>query len=56
MLGRYDDVPMADRARVVDVNLAGHMNDAHAVLPIFLAQDHGTRVNMVSAGRSSPRH
>ena len=41
---------MADHARVVAVNLVGHMNDAHAVLPIFLAQDRGTWINMVSAG------
>lgn len=50
VLGRYEDVPIADHARVVDVNLIGHMNDAHAVLPIFLAQDRGTWVNMISVG------
>lgn len=50
VLGRYEDVPIADHARVVDVNLVAHMNDAHAVLPIFLAQNRGTWVNMISAG------
>jgi short-subunit dehydrogenase len=50
VLGRYEDVPIADHARVVDTNLVGHMNDAHAVLPIFLAQDRGTWVNMISVG------
>lgn len=30
VLGRYDDVPMADHARVIDVNLVGHMNDLTA--------------------------
>ncbi|RZM33341.1 MAG: SDR family oxidoreductase [Sphingomonas sp.] len=50
VLGRYEDVPIADHARVVDVNLVAHMNDVHAVLPIFLAQDRGTWVNMISAG------
>ncbi|SFP86806.1 SDR family oxidoreductase [Sphingomonas rubra] len=50
VLGRYEDVPIADHARVIDVNLVGHMNDAHAVLPIFLAQDHGIFVNMISVG------
>ena len=50
VLGRYQDVPIADHARVIDVNLVGHMNDAHAVLPIFLAQDRGTWVNMISVG------
>jgi short-subunit dehydrogenase len=50
VLGRYEDVPMADHAQVVAANLLGHMNDAHAVLPIFLAQDRGTWVNMISVG------
>ncbi len=50
VLGRYEHVPIADHARVVDVNLVAHMNDVHAVLPIFLAQDRGTWVNMISAG------
>lgn len=49
-VGKYGDVPMAEHARVVEVNLVGHMNDAHAVLPIFLGQGHGTWVNMISAG------
>ncbi|WP_022685738.1 SDR family oxidoreductase [Sphingomonas phyllosphaerae] len=50
VVGRYEDVPIADHAHVVAANLIGHMNDAHAVLPIFLAQDHGTFVNMISVG------
>jgi short-subunit dehydrogenase len=50
VVGRYHDVPMADHARVVEANLIGHMNDAHAVWPIFLAQDRGTWVNMISVG------
>lgn len=50
VLGKYQDVPMAEHARVIDVNLVGHINDAHAVLPIFLAQKRGTWVNMISVG------
>jgi short-subunit dehydrogenase len=50
VLGKYQDVPIADHRRVIDANLIGHMNDAHAVLPIFLAQDRGTWVNMISVG------
>ena len=50
VVGRYHDVPMADHARVIEANLVSHMNEAHAVLPIFLAQDHGTWVNMISVG------
>jgi len=50
VVGRYPEVPIADHARVVETNLVGHMNDAHAVLPIFLEQDAGIWVNMISVG------
>jgi len=50
VVGRYAEVPIADHARVVETNLVGHMNDAHAVLPIFLEQEAGTWVNMISVG------
>ncbi len=50
VVGRYEDVPIADHQRVIEANLVSHMNDAHAVLPIFLAQDQGTWVNMISVG------
>jgi len=50
VLGRFVEVPAADHARVVAVNLVAHMHDARAVLPIFLAQERGIWVNMISAG------
>lgn len=50
VVGKYQDVPMADHRQVIETNLITHMNDAHAVLPIFLEQDHGIWVNMISAG------
>jgi short-subunit dehydrogenase len=50
VVGRYDEVPMADHVRVVEANLIAHMNEAHAILPIFRAQDRGTWVNMISVG------
>lgn len=50
VVGRYEDVPIAEHAQVVTTNLIGHMNDAHAALPIFLAQDHGIFINMISVG------
>ncbi|OMC38755.1 short-chain dehydrogenase [Mycobacterium sp. GA-1841] len=49
-VGRYEDTPMESHDRVVRTNLIGHMNDAHAVLPIFLKQHYGTFVNMISLG------
>jgi len=50
VVGKYHDVPMADHRQVIEANLLSHMHDAHAVLPIFLEQDHGVWVNMISAG------
>jgi short-subunit dehydrogenase len=50
VLGKYTDVPVADHAHVINTNLVSHMNDAHAVLPIFLEQGHGIWVNMISLG------
>lgn len=50
VVGRYEDVPVAEHAHVVTTNLIGHMHDAHAVLPVFLAQDHGVFINMISVG------
>ncbi|MCC2970395.1 SDR family oxidoreductase [Massilia sp. IC2-476] len=49
-VGKYAEVPMLDHRRVIETNLLTHMNDAHAVLPIFLEQDQGIWVNMISAG------
>jgi short-subunit dehydrogenase len=50
VVGKYEDVPITDHARVIEANLVSHMNEAHAVLPIFLAQDRGIWVNMISVG------
>jgi short-subunit dehydrogenase len=50
VVGKFTEVPMSDHRRIVETNLLTHMNDAHAVLPIFLEQDHGIWVNMISAG------
>ena len=50
VVGKYAEVPLEDHRRVIETNLLTHMNDAHAVLPIFLEQDHGIWVNMISSG------
>jgi len=50
VVGKFHEVPIADHQRVIDVNLVSHMNEAHAVVPVFMAQGRGTWVNMISAG------
>ena len=49
-VGRFTEVPIEAHERIIRSNLIGHMNDAHAVLPIFLEQGHGIFVNMISLG------
>ena len=50
VVGRYGDVPIEAHRQIIEANLIGHMNDAHAVLPIFLRQGYGIWVNMISVG------
>ncbi len=54
VVGRFQEVPIASHRRVIESNLIGHLNDAHAVVPIFIAQKHGTFVNMISVGGFLP--
>lgn len=49
-VGRFEETPIAAHEQVIRANLLGHMNDAHAALPIFLAQRHGIFINMISLG------
>jgi len=49
-IGLFDKTPMDAHRRVVEANLLGHMNGAHAVLPHFRARGCGTLINMISLG------
>ena len=53
-VGRFHEVPIEAHRRVIEANLIGHLNDAHAVLPIFIAQRRGVFVNMISVGAFFP--
>ncbi len=48
-VGRFEDVPLADHARVVETNVIGTMNGAHAALSQFRRQGFGTLINVASA-------
>ena len=50
VVGKFADVPIADHRKVIETNLITHMNDAHAVIPIFIEQNYGIWVNMISSG------
>lgn len=47
-VGLFHETPMEAHEQVIRANLIGHMNDAHAVLPIFLRQEKGVFINMIS--------
>ena len=49
-VGAFHETPIEAHEQVLRANLLGHFNDAHAVLPIFLRQDRGTFINMISVG------
>jgi short-subunit dehydrogenase len=53
-VGKFQDVPIEAHQQTIRANLIGHMNDAYAVLPIFLRQGYGTFVNMISLAGFSP--
>ncbi len=50
VFGQYWDAPIELHRRVIEINLLGPMYGAHAVLPYFLDQGHGTLINNVSIG------
>jgi short-subunit dehydrogenase len=47
-IGRFQDIPVADHARVIDVNLKGTIYGSHAALRQFRTQGFGTLVNIAS--------
>jgi short-subunit dehydrogenase len=53
-LGRFDETPIDDHSRIVDVNLKGVMYGSHHALRRFRAQGHGTLINMGSVVSQVP--
>ncbi len=53
-LGRFEDVPVEDHARVVDVNLKGVIYGSHAAMRQFRTQGFGTLVNVGSVESEIP--
>lgn len=49
-VGAFDATPIEAHQRVIESNLIGHMNGAHAVLPHFRQRGRGTLINMISVG------
>ncbi len=53
-IGRFEEVPVEDHARIVDVNLKGVIYGSHAALRQFRRQGFGTLVNIASVEGKIP--
>jgi short-subunit dehydrogenase len=53
-VGAFHETPIEAHEQVIRANLIGHMNDAHAALPIFISQRKGVFINMISLGGFAP--
>ena len=53
-VGRYTETPIEAHRRVVETNLIGYMNGAHAVVPHFVAERQGVLINNISLGAWAP--
>ncbi|WP_458097591.1 SDR family NAD(P)-dependent oxidoreductase [Roseomonas sp. WA12] len=53
-IGRFEEIPIADHARMVDVNLKGVIYGSHVALRQFRRQGHGVLVNISSVEGSVP--
>lgn len=48
VLGSFEEVPLEDFRRVIDVNLMGYVHGARSAMRVFRAQERGTLVNVSS--------
>lgn len=52
--GDFDVTPIEVHEQVIQINLMGYLNGAHAVLPLFKQQQKGILINNISIGGFSP--
>lgn len=53
-IGRFDQIPLADHARVIDVNLKGVIYGSYAAIRQFRRQGFGTLINVASVDGKVP--
>jgi short-subunit dehydrogenase len=53
-IGRFEDIPVADHARLIDVNLKGVIYGSHVAMRQFRKQGYGTLVNIGSIESEVP--
>jgi short-subunit dehydrogenase len=52
--GPFEETPIEIHRKVLDTNLMGYINGAHAVLPYFKSQGYGVLINNISVGAWIP--
>jgi len=52
--GNFEETPMEVHRQVIETNLIGYLNGAHAVLPYFKKQKYGVLINNISIGGFLP--
>ncbi|MDB6117384.1 MAG: oxidoreductase, partial [Verrucomicrobiaceae bacterium] len=53
-IGRFDDIPLRDHSRLIDINVKGVIYGSHVALRLFKAQGYGTIVNTGSIDSEVP--
>lgn len=53
-IGRFWDIPLADQARIVDINLKGFIYGSYTAIRQFRTQGYGVLINMGSIESESP--
>ena len=53
--GRFEDVPLEDFRKVIDVNVMGYVHGARAALPVMRQQSTGTLINISSIVGAVPQ-
>ncbi|RYG12952.1 MAG: SDR family NAD(P)-dependent oxidoreductase [Chitinophagaceae bacterium] len=53
-VGNFEQIPMEVNTQVINTNLLGYMNGAHAVIPYFKHQKQGILINNISIGGYLP--
>lgn len=53
-IGRFEEIPLSDHARVIDINLKGAINGSHVAIALFKRQGLGVLVNVGSVEGKVP--
>jgi short-subunit dehydrogenase len=55
LAGKFQDTPIGDMRRLMDVNFFGYVNGSHTALTLFRGQGYGTLINVSSVNAAAPQ-